>query len=135
MEIVEADFGTIISQAIAGEMDVFGLGDGMEYPGPENFLRFLWGNEPQGQFTRWGAEGSSHDEELRQTAIDAWETNYSGDGDKADAFQTIEEVNWLSMQELPIVNPANQRFWHTDVDVEMYGVMENQAFDDVTLSR
>jgi len=135
MEITEAEFGTIISQAINGSMEVFALGDGMEYPGPENFLRFLWGNEPQGQFTRWGAEGSFHDEELRQTAIDAWETNYSGDGDKADAFQTIEEVNWLSMQELPIVNPANQRFWHTDVDVEMYGVMENQAFDDVTLSR
>jgi peptide/nickel transport system substrate-binding protein len=135
MEITEAEFGTIISQAIDGKMEVFALGDGMEYPGPENFLRFLWGSNPQYQFTRWGAEESYHDEELRQTAIDAWETNYQGDGEEAEAFQTIEEVNWLSVQELPIVNPASQRFWHTHVDVEMYGVMENQAFTDLTLSR
>lgn len=139
MEITEAEFGTIISQAISGSMEVFGLGDGMEYPGPENFLRFLWGNEPQGQFTRWGAEDSYHDEELRQTAIDAWEENYDADDateeSRAVAFQTIEEVNWASMQELPTVHTTSQRFWHTDVDVQMYGVMENQTFTDLTLSR
>ncbi|GAB7012795.1 ABC transporter substrate-binding protein [Halolamina salina] len=139
MEITEAEFGTIISQAISGSMEVFALGDGMEYPGPENFLRFLYGESPSGQFTRWGAEGSYHNEELRQTALDAWAENYAGedstDQSEAEAFQTIEEVNWLSMQELPIVNPASQRFWHQHVDVEMYGVMENQTFTDLTLSR
>jgi len=139
MDITEAQFGTIISQAISGSMEVFALGDGMEYPGPENFLRFLWGGSPETQFTRWGAEGSDFDEDLRQSTIDAWQENYQPEDStpesEAEAFQTIEEGNWLSMQELPIVNPASQRFWHTDVDVEMYGVMENQTFTELTLSR
>ena len=139
MDITEAQFGTIISQAISGSMEVFALGDGMEYPGPENFLRFLFGENPSNQFTRWGAEDSYFDEELRQTTMEAWQENYAGEDStaesEAEAFQTVEEGNWLSMQELPIVNPASQRFWHTDVDVEMYGVMENQMFTDLTLER
>ncbi|WP_415379250.1 ABC transporter substrate-binding protein [Halosimplex sp. TS25] len=139
MEITEAEFGTIISQAISGDMQVFGLGDGMEYPGPQNFLRFLWGDSPSTQFTRWGAEGSNYTEEYRDTAIEAWESNYAAEGtteeDHAEAFQTIEEMNWASVQELPFLHPNSQRFWHDGVNVEMYGVMENQAFDDVTLDR
>ncbi|MEE6208986.1 ABC transporter substrate-binding protein [Salarchaeum sp. III] len=137
MEITEANFGTIISQAINGSMEVFALGDGMEYPGPQNFLRFLHGKNPSGQFTRWGAEGSYYNEEVRQLARDAWDENYAADDataeSKAEAFQTIEEVNWASVQELPTVNPISQRFWHQNVDVDMYGVMENQTFDDVTI--
>lgn len=139
MSIEQADFGTIISRAISGDMEVFALGDSMEYPGPQNFLRFLYGADPSGQFTRWGAEGSFHNGELRQTSIDAWENNYAAEGvtadDQAEAFQTIEETNWQSMQELPIVHPINQRLWQNDVDVTMYGVMENQAFDDTTITR
>jgi peptide/nickel transport system substrate-binding protein len=139
MDVTEASFGTIISQAINGSMEVFALGDGMEYPGPENFLRFLWGGSPSTQFTRWGAEDSYYDESLREQTMEAWQGNYAADDATAEsqveAFQTVEEGNWLSMQELPIVNPASQRFWHQDVDVEMYGVMENQTFADLTLSR
>ncbi|WP_459193730.1 ABC transporter substrate-binding protein [Halosimplex sp. J119] len=139
MEITEAEFGTIISQALSGDMDVFGLGDGMEYPGPQNFLRFLWGNSPSTQFTRWGAEGSHFTEEYRNTAMDAWEENYAADGtteeDHNEAFQTVEEMNWASVQELPFLHPNSQRFWHDGVNVEMYDVMKNQTFDDVTLDR
>jgi peptide/nickel transport system substrate-binding protein len=137
MEITEAEFGTIISQAISGDMPVFGLGDGMEYPGPQNFLRFLYGANPSNQFTRWGAEESNFTEEYRQTAIDAWEENYGAEGttqaDHNEAFQTVEEMNWASVQELPFLHPTSQRFWHDSVDVEMYGVMENQTFNQVTL--
>lgn len=139
MEIVEAEFGTIISKAISGEMPVFGLGDGMEYPGPQNFLRFLHGQNPSNQFTRWGAEGSYAREEFRQTAREAWDNNYAASGtegeDHDEAFQTVEEMNWASVQELPFLHPKAQRFWHDDVDVEMFGAMENQAFDDTTLTR
>jgi len=139
MDIVEAEFGTIISKAISGEMAVFGLGDGMEYPGPQNFLRFLHGQNPSTQFTRWGAEDSYATEEYRQIAREAWDENYAAEGtaraDHNEAFQTVEEMNWASVQELPFLHPKSQRFWQDDVDVEMYGVMENQAFDDTTLSR
>ncbi|QSG10633.1 ABC-type transport system, periplasmic component [Halapricum desulfuricans] len=139
MSIEEAEFGTIISRAISGDMEVFALGDGMEYPGPQNFLRFLYGESPSGQFTRWGAEGSYHDADRRQQALDAWEEYYATDdatqATRNRAFQAIEEINWASVQELPTVHPTAQRFWHDYVDVEMYGVMENQTFDDVTLRR
>ena len=139
VEIEEAEFGTIISRAISGDMEVFALGDGMEYPGPQNFLRFLYGESPSGQFTRWGADGSDFDSDLRQTALSAWESNYAADdstqASRNEAFQTVEEVNWASVQELPTVHPTDQRFWHQDVEMEMYGVMENQTFTDVTLNR
>ena len=138
MEIVEAEFGTIISQAINAEMDVFGLGDGMEYPGPQNFLRFLHGANPSNQFTRWGAEGSYATDEYRQTARQAWDENYAAEGatqeDRNEAFQTVEEMNWASVQELPFLHPTSQRFWHDGVDIEMHGVMENQTFNQVTLN-
>lgn len=139
MDIEEAQFGNIISRAISGDMEVFALGDGMEYPGPQNFLRFLYGESPSGQFTRWGAEGSYHDPDLRETALQAWQENYAAEDatqqSRNEAFQTIEEINWASMQELPTVHPTAQRFWHDEVDVEMYGVMENQTFTDLTLNR
>jgi len=146
MEITEADFGTIISQAINGEMDMFALGDGMEYPSPSNFLRFLWGNVSPFQFTRWGGPdsrdgGESHYvDEYWQTAMNAWQENYDGHQgggeqnrlSRFEAYQTIEEMNWASVQELPTVHAIDQRFWHQDVDVDMYGVMANQKFDSVT---
>ena len=136
MSIEEAEFGTIISRAINGDMEVFALGDGMEYPGPQNFLRFLHGQNPSTQFTRWGAEGSYATEEYRQIARDAWDTKYAADDatqeSRNEAFQTVEEMNWASVQELPTVHTTSQRFWYDYVDMEMYGVMENQTFDTVT---
>lgn len=139
MSIEEAEFGTIISRAVSGDMPVFGLGDGMEYPGPQNFLRFLQGENPSNQFTRWGAEGSFATEQYRQTARQAWEENYAAEGatqeNRREAFQTIEEINWASVQELPFLHPTSQRLWQNDVDVEMYGVMENQAFNNTTLTQ
>jgi peptide/nickel transport system substrate-binding protein len=139
MSIEQAEFGTIISRAINGDMSVFALGDGMEYPGPQNFLRFLHAGSPSTAFTRWGAEGSFSTQEYVETAQQAWNENYAAEGataeSRADAFQTVEEMNWASVQELPTVHRNDQRFWHQYVDVEMYGVMENQAFDQVTVNR
>ena len=139
MSIEQAEFGTIISQAIDGSMEVFGLGDGMEYPGPQNFLRFLHGSNPETQFTRWGAEDSYYTDEYLSTARQAWKENFAADSatqeSKKEAFQTVEEMNWASMQELPTVHRTSKRLWHDYVDVGMYGVMENQTFNDVTISR
>ncbi|MFC7070283.1 ABC transporter substrate-binding protein [Halobaculum lipolyticum] len=54
INIVKADFGTIIGQALDGSMDMFSLGDGMEWPESDNFLRFIPPyDEPSGMFTRW----------------------------------------------------------------------------------
>lgn len=148
MTITEADFGTIISQAINGEMDMFALGDGMEYPSASNFLRFLWGNVSPFQFTRWGGPDdrdggpSNYVEEYWNTAKEAWNENYrghTGGGEenqtsRYEAYQTIEEMNWASVQELPTVHAIDQRWWQQNIDVEMFGVMENQKFDTVRKS-
>ncbi|PSQ08131.1 ABC transporter substrate-binding protein [Halobacteriales archaeon QS_6_71_20] len=54
INIVKADFGTVIGQALNGAMDMFSLGDGMEWPESDNFLRFIPPyDEPSGMFTRW----------------------------------------------------------------------------------
>jgi peptide/nickel transport system substrate-binding protein len=54
VDITKADFGTIISKAINGDMDMFSLGDGMEWPESDNFLRFIPPYEnPAFMFTRW----------------------------------------------------------------------------------
>ncbi|UIO98873.1 ABC transporter substrate-binding protein [Halobaculum sp. CBA1158] len=54
INIVKADFGTIIGQALDGAMDMFSLGDGMEWPESDNFLRFIPPyDNPSGMFTRW----------------------------------------------------------------------------------
>jgi peptide/nickel transport system substrate-binding protein len=139
MSIEQAEFGTIISRAISGDMEVFALGDGMEYPGPQNFLRFLHAGNPSGAFTRWAAEGSFSTPEYVETAQQAWNQNYAADDatqeSRNEAFQTVEEMNWASVQELPTVHPNDQRFWHDYVDIDMYGVMENQTFDQVTVNR
>jgi peptide/nickel transport system substrate-binding protein len=120
-------------------MEVFALGDGMEYPGPQNFLRFLHAGNPSGAFTRWAAEGSFSTPEYVETAQQAWNQNYAADDatqeSRNEAFQTVEEMNWASVQELPTVHPNDQRFWHDYVDIDMYGVMENQTFDQVTVNR
>ncbi|MFB6153722.1 MAG: ABC transporter substrate-binding protein [Halodesulfurarchaeum sp.] len=154
MDITEADFGTIIGKAINGTMDMFALGDGMEYPSASNFLRFLHAGSPGTAFTRWGTEGETGptgetknglvyaNTDYVQTAAQAWEDNYKpyrGGGERNqqkrfEAYQTIEEMNWASVQELPTVHPIDQRLWHQNVDVQMYSVMENQTFNTVTKS-
>jgi peptide/nickel transport system substrate-binding protein len=54
IDITKADFGTIISKAIDGSLDMFSLGDGMEWPESDNFLRFIRPYEnPSFMFTRW----------------------------------------------------------------------------------
>ena len=65
VNIVEADFGTIIGQALGGEMDMFSLGDGMEWPESDNFLRFIPPyDNPGAMFTRWSYQVVSRDVEF-----------------------------------------------------------------------
>jgi peptide/nickel transport system substrate-binding protein len=65
ISIVKADFGTIIGQALDGSMDMFSLGDGMEWPESDNFLRFIPPyDEPSGMFTRWTYQLQASDADL-----------------------------------------------------------------------
>lgn len=80
ISIVKADFGTIIGQALDGSMDMFSLGDGMEWPESDNFLRFIPPyDQPSGMFTRWTYQvtaseadlGGDDPETVRQNVYDA----------------------------------------------------------------
>ncbi len=80
INIVKADFGTIIGQALDGAMDMFSLGDGMEWPESDNFLRFIPPyDNPGSMFTRWTYQvlasdvdvGGDDVETIRQNVYDA----------------------------------------------------------------
>jgi peptide/nickel transport system substrate-binding protein len=144
VDITKADFGTIISKAIDGSLDMFSLGDGMEWPESDNFLRFLHPYEdPSFMFTRWTFEDQSQWTDLMRTADEAWFDTYvpnKGPGEqnqlkRNEAYYVLEEVNWGSVQELPTTHTVRQRLWSQDVDVRMAGSMENQTFDRVTIDR
>ena len=141
VEITTADFGTIISKAINGEMDMFSLGDGMEWPESDNFLRFLHPTADKPMFTRWNPPEEEWNQ-YHQTAENAWQQYLENKGPGEDnqvarneAYRAIEEMNWASIQELPLVYSLSQRFWYDDVDVRMFGTMEDQTFDTLTLTR
>ena len=143
VDIVEADFGTVISKAINGEMDFFSLPDGMEWPEADNFLRFLHPHEdPSFMFTRWTYEDPSEYNDNMQTAQAAWEkyTENKGPGEteqaaRNEAYLTIEEMNWASVQELPMYHPVAERWWYDDVEVRMHGTMGDQVFNQLRLDR
>ena len=140
--IQKADFGTIISNAINGTMDFFTLSDGMEWPESDNFLRFLHAENPGNAFTRWGKEAHANPDYV-DAASAAWNDYYkpnTGPGAEAQrkrnrAYTIIEEMNWASVQELPVVHVVSQRIWYDDVDVRMFGTMENQTFHRAKLNR
>ncbi|MFB6362293.1 MAG: ABC transporter substrate-binding protein [Halobacteriales archaeon] len=143
IDIVEADFGTVISKAINGEMDFFSLPDGMEWPESDNFLRFLHPHDdPSFMFTRWTYQDESKYNKFMQIAQEAWRkySNNTGPGQvqqavRNEAYLTIEEMNWASVQELPMYHPVAERWWYDDVEVRMHGTMEDQVFNNLRINR
>ena len=76
ISIVKADFGTIIGQAFDGSMDMFSLGDGMEWPESDNFLRFIPPyDNPATMFTRWTYHVVAEDVDLGGDSADTVRTN------------------------------------------------------------
>jgi peptide/nickel transport system substrate-binding protein len=141
ISIVKADFGTIIGKALQGKMDMFSLGDGMEWPESDNFLRFLRPyDDPSGMFTRWTFEDKSKYTDLMEFAKETWGRYQENKGPSEDeqeirdeVYLTMEEVNWESVQEFPLVHGSTQRFQQQRVNVRMAGTMENQKLNRLTL--
>ena len=76
INIVKADFGTIIGQALDGSMDMFSLGDGMEWPESDNFLRFMPPyDNPSGMFTRWTYQVVCSEVDFGGDGVDAVRSN------------------------------------------------------------
>jgi peptide/nickel transport system substrate-binding protein len=143
ISIERANLGTIISQAVEGSMDMFSLGDGMEWPEADNFLRYAHPTEdPAAQFTRWSYEDKSAWTPLMNRADDAWGQYQSARAGGAEnqrqrnqAYFALEQCNWGAVHTLPTVYSVRQRWWTDDVDVRMVGPMGRQTFNTATISR
>jgi peptide/nickel transport system substrate-binding protein len=143
ISIERANLGTIISQAVEGSMDMFSLGDGMEWPEADNFLRYAHPPEdPAGQFTRWSYEDKSEWTPFMNRADEAWsqyQDHRAGGPEnqrqRNQAYFALEQCNWAAVHTLPTVYSIRQRWWTDDVDVRMVGPMGRQTFNTVTISR
>lgn len=140
LTVESAPFGTIISRAIKGNMDVFSLSDGMEWPEADNFLRFLHPSTSS-SFTRWGqwkggkTKYTKRSEQFWQNYLQNRAPTKAAQKARNKDYIGIEECNWYGVAELPIRHGLDQRYWYKDVDVQMYGVEHNQQFNHLTINR
>ena len=135
LTVETAPFGTIIDEAISGNLDMYTLGNGLEYPSPTDMLKF--GRPYEGNLVRWREDPS----DASERAASAWETIQSnlGPGEaaeeaRADAFLEMEEAIWEDAIYLTNYHPRGQQFWYDDVDVPVHPTgFHDRLYDDVSL--
>jgi ABC-type transport system substrate-binding protein len=134
LEIDRAPFNTIINEAINGNLDMYTLGNGLEYPSPADMLKF--GRPYDGNLVRWREDPS----DASERAADAWEQvqNNLGPTDaeqqaRNEAFIEMEEAIWEDAIYLTNYHPRGQQWWYDDVDVPIQpSGFHDRLFDDVT---
>ncbi len=134
LTVERAPFNTIISEAVAGNLDMYTLGNGLEYPSPMDMLKFA--RPYDGNLVRWRENPSDASEQ----AATAWETvqNNLGPGDAAqqarsEAFIQMEEAVWEDAIYLTNYHPRGQQWWYDDVDVPVQtSGFHDRLYDDVT---
>ena len=116
MEIEQAPFGTIIDQAISGNLDIFSLGNGLEYPSPADTLQYAYPTDSN--FSRW--EGT----EAAERALEGWNqvqenlgTSEADQQARNEAFLQMEEAAWEDAPVLFNYHPRGQRWWYDEADV------------------
>ncbi|MEZ3143812.1 ABC transporter substrate-binding protein [Halobaculum sp. MBLA0143] len=135
LTVETAPFGTIIDEAISGNLDMYTLGNGLEYPSPTDMLKF--GRPYEGNLVRWREDPS----DASERAASAWETIQSNLGPseaaeeaRADAFLEMEEAIWEDAIYLTNYHPRGQQFWYDDVDVPVHPTgFHDRLYDDVSL--
>lgn len=134
LEIDRAPFGTIIDGAINGNLDMYTLGNGLEYPSGADMLKF--GRPYDGNLVRWREDPS----DASQQAAEAWETVQSNLGPtdaeeqaRSDAFLEMEEAIWEDAIYLTNYHPRGQQYWYDDVDVPIQpSGFHDRVFDRVS---
>lgn len=132
LSIDTAPFNTIINGAINGELDMFSLGNGLEYPSPADMLQFAYPSD--GNFSQW------FDTDAAQRSAEAWATVQNNLGvSEADqqarneAFIEMEEAAWEDVPVLLNYHPRGQRYWYDDVDVPTRSTgFHAREYDDVS---
>jgi len=135
LSIERAPFGTIIEEAVNGNLDMYTLGNGLEYPSAADMLKF--GRPYEGNLVRWREDPSDASERAAQ----AWSEvqNNLGPSDAAqqarnEAFLRMEEAIWEDAIYLTNYHPRGQQFWYDDVDVPIQpSGFHDRLYDDVSL--
>ena len=134
LEIERAPFNTIIDEAVSGNLDMYTLGNGLEYPSPQDMLKF--GRPYDGNLVRWREDPSDASEQ----AANAWETvqNNLEPTDAAqqarnEAYIQMEEAIWQDAIYLTNYHPRGRQWWYDDVDVPVQtSGFHDRLFDGVS---
>jgi peptide/nickel transport system substrate-binding protein len=118
LSIEQAPFGTIIDQAFSGNLDMYTLGNGLEYPSPADMLKF--GRPYSGNLIRWREDPSPASER----AAEAWQRVQSNlgpteaeQGVRGEAFIEMEEAIWEDAVYLTNYHPRGRQWWYDEVEV------------------
>jgi len=135
LEIERAPFNTIIDEAISGNLDMYTLGNGLEYPSPADMLKFA--HPYDGNLVRWREDPS----DASERAATAWEQVQNNLGPteaeqeaRNEAFIRMEEAVWEDAIYLTNYHPRGQQWWYDDIDVPVQtSGFHDRLYDDVSL--
>ena len=115
MEINQVPFGTIIDRAIDGELDIFTLGNSIDYPEADDTLQYAVPSD--GNFSNW------FDTEATARAADAWDRVLENGGPseeetqiRNEAYIEIEEASWEDIPDILLRHPVETTFWRDHVE-------------------
>lgn len=134
LSIERAPFNTIIDEAVSGNLDMYTLGNGLEYPSPADMLKF--GRPYEGNLVRWREDPSDASEQ----AAAAWEEvqNNLGPTDaeeeaRNEAFIQMEEAIWEDAIYLTNYHPRGRQWWYDSVDAPIQpSGFHDRLYDGVT---
>ncbi|WP_121820965.1 ABC transporter substrate-binding protein [Halostella salina] len=131
LNLEEAQFSTLTERGRNGDLDMYTLGWGADYPAPDNFLKLL--NPPNTDtsqsaplsYLNWDADES----EAAQQAAEAWQkfkenpAPEAGQEARNEAYVTMEEANWEDVMFLNIFHPIVEKYSYDWVDKPRVGAM------------
>ncbi|GAA0541055.1 hypothetical protein GCM10008994_15170 [Halorubrum ejinorense] len=134
LSIERAPFNTIIDEAVSGNLDMYTLGNGLEYPSPADMLKF--GRPYEGNLVRWREDPS----DASERAAAAWEQvqNNLGPTDaeeeaRNEAFIQMEEAIWEDAIYLTNYHPRGRQWWYDSVDAPIQpSGFHDRLYDGVT---
>ncbi|SEK99154.1 ABC transporter substrate-binding protein [Haloferax larsenii] len=147
MKIEKAPFSTLTQRGRQGNLEVYTLGWGADYPEASNFLKLLnpsdtitGGETTPVSYLNWSEENG----DAAQKASDAWQTVLDNkapteEATKArdEAYVALEEANWEDIGFINLYHPKGEMFWYDWIDYKPPGAMgAASAMDkDITLSQ
>ncbi|SNR66946.1 peptide/nickel transport system substrate-binding protein [Halorubrum ezzemoulense] len=134
LSIERAPFNTIIDEAVSGNLDMYTLGNGLEYPSPADMLKF--GRPYEGNLVRWREDPS----DASERAAAAWEEIQSNLGPtdaeeeaRSEAFIQMEEAIWEDAIYLTNYHPRGRQWWYDSVDAPIQpSGFHDRLYNDVT---